>query len=104
MSIPSDVFIKAELLSLLHSAPNNGMQTTDVYTALAAKFPQLSHDDLTIPYKTDTSGSKWKTAVRSVREKCKQEGFISKNTPRGYWLLTDAGHKEAMGPDIPELE
>jgi hypothetical protein len=103
MSIPADARIKWELLCLLHK--NGGMKVEDVYGALAKKFLELTVEELTVPYKSDTSGSIWKTAVRSAREKCKQEGLISKITPRGYWALTDAGHKSVTEPlIIPGLD
>jgi len=105
MSIPSDAQIKWELLCLLHNAPIGGMEAQHVYGALAKMFPELTTDELLIPYKADQYGSKWKTTVRSVREKCKQEGFISKTTKRGYWALTDKGRNVVDEPlIIPGLD
>jgi len=105
MSLPPDAKIKWELLCLLHSAPNKGMDIKDVYRALAVKFPELTNEELTIPFKSDSSGSKWNTTVRSVRAKCKQEGLISKLTPRGYWALTEEGHSVVTEPlIIPGLD
>ena len=105
MSIPADAKIKWELLYLLHRAPNGGMDVKDVYGALAVKFPELTAEELTVPFKSDQYGSKWNTTVRSVREKCKQEGLISKMMPRGHWALTNEGHKVVTEPlIIPGLD
>ena len=105
MSIPSDAIIKWELLCLLHKAPIDGMEVKHVYEALAKMFPELTADELLLPYNADQYGSKWKTTVRSVREKCKQEGFVSRTTKRGYWSLTDKGHKAVEEPlVIPGLD
>jgi hypothetical protein len=105
MSLPPYATIKWELLCLLHSAPNGGMDIKDVYGALAVKFPELTTEELTVPFKSDSSGSVWKTTVRSIREKCKQDGLISKITPRGYWALTEEGHNVVAEPlIIPGLD
>ncbi|HEY6044054.1 MAG TPA: winged helix-turn-helix domain-containing protein [Nitrosospira sp.] len=105
MSIPADARIKWELLYLLHNAPDDGLDVKDVYRSLAVKFPELTTEELTVPFKSDRYGSKWNTAVRSVREKCKKEGLISQMPSRGYWALTDEGHRVVTEPlIIPELD
>lgn len=105
MSIPADVRITWELLCLLHMAPSKGMEVRHVYKVLAEKFPELTHEEMTVPYKSDEYGSKWNTAVRSVREKCKKAGLVSTSTGRGYWALTDKGHKAVVDPlDISGLD
>lgn len=90
MTIPSVNAIKNELILLLHESGNK-LKTIDAYKNLATKFPQLDHEDVTIPHKSDSSGSKWNTAVRSVREILKQEGIVSAASPRGEWELTQKG-------------
>lgn len=105
MSIPSDALIEWNLLCLLRNAPIEGMEVKRVYEALAKMFPELTADELLIPYKADQYGSKWKTTVRSVREMCKKDGFVSKSTKRGYWALTDKGRKAVGEPlVIPGLD
>lgn len=100
MCIPANARIKWELLYLLHKAPNQGMETSSVYSSLASKFQDLTQEELTEPYRSDQYGSKWNTAVRSIVAKCKQEGFVSTLTRRGYWSLTDKGHKVVTAPLI----
>lgn len=98
MSIPKDVFIQVKLLDLLHEAPQRGLPTDQVYARLAIEFPCLTQGDLTEPYAADQSGSRWNTAVRSAREKLKVQGLVSRQTERGYWALTEQGHREATDP------
>lgn len=105
MSIPSDAIITWELLCLLKKAPIGGMEVPHVYGALAKMFPELTVDELHLPYKADQYGSKWKTTVRSVREKASKDGLISTTTERGYWALTDKGHRAVDEPlVIPGLD
>lgn len=98
MTIPKDALIQWELLKLLHQAPEGGMQTSDVYVALAKRFPDLSAADLSEPYEADATGCRWNTAVRSAREKLKVQELVSRNTKRGYWALTEKGHREVIDP------
>lgn len=104
MSIPSKAKLTHELLLLLNTAKEGGMEAQLVYKELAKKFPELTFDELNVPYQSDQYGSKWKTSVRSIKEQCKQDGFISRSTARGYWALTDRGHNYITEPlDIPGL-
>lgn len=91
MSIPAVAIIEWELLQLLHNS-KGGLETDEAYKLLAEKFPQLTKQELTEPHNADEYGSRWKTAVRSVRNRLKDKGLISTNSRRGLWELTEAGH------------
>jgi len=92
MSIPHDLDITIEMLRLLSKAPGGRMHCNDVYDSLARFFPQLSHDEKTIPYQN--SKSKWANVVQFARLHCVLMGFIyrpDEGVSRGYWKITEAG-------------
>ena len=92
MSIPSDLDIKSELLYLLSNAQNGTMHCNDVYEELSKSFPQLTNDEMKVPY--CHSKSKWANSVQFVRLHCVLEGLIYRSneaSPRGFWTLTEKG-------------
>ncbi len=94
MSIPHDDVIQNELLGLLYKAPKGTMHCNDVYDQLAELFPELTDDELNLPYRE--SKSKWANRVQFARLHCVNDGHIfdfPSGKGKGYWTITDEGRR-----------
>lgn len=96
MSIPSQRVVADELLLLLHNSPGGRLHCTKIYDLLAAKYPELTHEELEIPYQN--SQSKWANTVQYSRLYCVSKNFIYKaKDPRsggvGFWSITEEGRR-----------
>ena len=93
--IPHDEDIIHELLTLLDRARDGTMHCNEVYVDLAKSFPELSEDDLIVPYRN--SKSLWANRVQFARLHCVQRGHIlSEKAGRGrsLWTITEKGRRE----------
>lgn len=94
MAIPDDETIKRELLSLLLTAPRDGMFVGQVYEELARLHPELTEEERTQRYRR--SKSKWANRVQFARLHLANDGLLYKENEnmlvrRGYWSLTPEG-------------
>jgi len=70
------------------------MHCSDVYKVLAEQFPELTEDEVTIPYKN--SVSHWANRVQFarlhlVRQGCVLPPYVAND--RGFWTITRAGRQ-----------
>ena len=94
MALPSDPDIQIQLLVLLSAAPNLQMRTRDIYGSLAQRFPQLTRDELNVPYRN--SVSHWANRVQFARLHLVELGYILRpysGSGRGIWKLSEKGRK-----------
>jgi hypothetical protein len=91
MAIPHDHLIRLQLLGLLKEAPNGTLHCNDVYRLLAAAFPCLTKEELTVPYAN--SVSKWANRVQFARLHLVLFGYIEPPylSGRGYWTISKVG-------------
>jgi hypothetical protein len=104
MALPSDTQIQWQLMSLLASVPDGQMHCRDVYTALAARFPTLTVDELTVPY--GSSISHWANRVQFARLHLVNKGWLLRphsGDGRGYWKVSAEGRK-AFADECVALE
>ena len=94
MAIPTDDSIKFALLFLLEQRPDGAMHCVDVYRILSEQFPELTHDEIAVPYQH--SRSHWANRVQWVVSHLKEEGLILHHSlagDRGVWALSPAGRE-----------
>lgn len=94
MALPGDHEIQIELLDLLSTAPDGQMRTRDAYRVLAQRFPRLTRDETTIPYRN--SVSHWANRVQFARLHLVQLGYIlppHSGGGRGIWTISAKGRK-----------
>jgi hypothetical protein len=91
--LPHDDDIQAEMLRLLAGAPGGRMYCQDVYTTLEDRFPQLTDDEVKIPYKN--SLSHWANRVQQARRHMVTRGWLKPMllSGRGYWEISDKGRR-----------
>lgn len=91
MSLPHDHDMQIQLLQILDEAPDGTMQSSEVYEALADRFPQLTPDDTSVPYRR--SVSHWANRVQFARLHLLLRGFILPLhlSGRGFWSISPAG-------------
>lgn len=91
MTLPDDYRIQIELLDLLSTAPGGHMRTADIYSVLAKRFPQLTSNETTVPYRN--SVSHWANRVQFARLHLVQLGYILRPHARGrgIWVISAKG-------------
>lgn len=92
--LPHDEDIQVELLNLLARAPGGRMHCQDVYAMLAQSFPNLTDDELTVPYRH--SVSHWANRVQFARQHLIERGWLVAHSEdeRSYWKISMAGRAE----------
>ena len=90
MAIPSSQQIESDLLQLLRNIPDSRMYCADVYTRLAERYPLLTDEEVTVPYRN--SRSKFANDVQWAVQHLRQAGLLASvyEAGRGYWQLTMA--------------
>lgn len=99
MSLPSSQSLQNAIVRLLRAQPAQRMHCSAVYTALAAVYPALSHDE--VAYKYRNSISKFANEVQWARQRLCDTGLLIPPhlAGRGYWQLSTGG--SAMWPKAP---
>lgn len=95
MALPSDESIQIELMQLLSSAPNGEMHCRDVYRALEKRFPALTWDEVSVPYRN--SVSHFANRVQFAREHLVEKGWLLRpaaGSGRGIWKVSSKGRAE----------
>lgn len=95
MALPSDERVQTELMLLLSSAPDAQMHCRDVYRELAKRFPELTADELNVPFRN--SVSHFANRVQFAREHLAAKGLLLRPAAgdgRGWWKLSSKGRKE----------
>jgi Mrr N-terminal domain len=70
------------------------MYCQDVYTALAVRFPYLTNDELSVPYRN--SISHWANRVQFARQHLVTKGWFLHSTMsggRGFWAISKHGRR-----------
>jgi len=96
MAIPRNADIEYELLAFLASAPNGRATAAESYDAVAAHFPELTDDELTVPFQR--SVSQWANRVQFCRQHLVDEGMIYRagdgpEPEHGVWIITPFGRE-----------
>jgi restriction system protein len=89
MSFPKQREIELPLLQVL-SDLGGSAKPRDLYPRIAARFPQLTSEDLDQKLESSPTTRKWWNLVQWVRQHLVESGEIDGST-RGIWTLTDAG-------------
>lgn len=101
MALQHDEDIQIELLRLLADAPYGRMHCRDIYEALASRFPSLTEDEKTVPYRN--SVSHWANRVQFARLHLVGKGCIlhASMNGRAVWAISDKGRTSIL--DLDEL-
>ncbi len=94
MAIPHDEVIQIHLLKLLANAPGGTLHCNEVYPLLAARFPELTPDEVGDPY--SHSLSKWANRVQWARCHVVEKGFLLRpyvQNDRGFWTISEKGRQ-----------
>src|SRR5882762_5521061 len=91
MALPHDHDIQYQLLLLLDEAPDGTMHCQDIYRELATRFPQLTPDDVEVPFAN--SCSHWANRGQWARHHLLLQGHLVPQylTGRGFWTISDGG-------------
>lgn len=91
MSLPHDHDVQFQLLALLENTPNGRLHCQDIYRRLASRFPQLTADDVEIPYKN--SCSHWANRVQWGRHHLVLQGYLlpAYLSGREVWAISEGG-------------
>ena len=95
MALPSDERIQGELMDLLSCAPDAQMHCREIYQELAERFPELTPDEVSVPY--GTSVSHFANRVQFARLHLVVQGLLLRPAAgdgRGWWTLSSKGRKE----------
>ena len=93
MAIPHDHDVQFQLLTLLDGVPDGTTHCRDAYVGLRERFPQLTCDEVDVPYRR--SVSHWANRVQFARLHLVRRGFMlrSPSSGRGYWTISPAGRQ-----------
>jgi hypothetical protein len=94
MALPHDEVLQLELMDLLMSAPEGQMHCRDVYQILATRFPALTNEELTVPYRN--SISHWANRVQFARLHLVEKRWLLRRYAGdgpGYWKVSAEGRK-----------
>lgn len=95
MALPSDESIQIELMQLLSSAPKGEMHCRDIYRVLEKRFPALTRDEVSVPYRT--SVSHFANRVQFVRLHLVRKGWLLRpyaGGGRGIWKVSSKAKAE----------
>jgi len=99
MALPHDEEIQAELLRLLADAPLGRMHCQEIYETLARRFPCLTEDEKTEPYRN--SVSHWANRVQFARLHLVDKGWFlhASMNNRAVWVISDNGRTAILELD-----
>lgn len=103
MTFPHDDLIADELLRYIAAQPDGRIHGPASYAPVAARFPELTQQDL--ESRVPTGELRWESKVRFARLKLVERRLLypAKDGPdpkRGVWILTDLGRSAARGEAI----
>ena len=92
MSYPVYSQIRDSLLSLIYFRGGSDfrIESSEASQPLAAHF-QLTEKETKQPLESDIYRSKWDNMVRWARNDLRKSGYISSDSPRGIWQLSNSG-------------
>jgi hypothetical protein len=99
MALPHDEEIQIELLRLLADALHGRMHCQDIYQVLARRFPCLTEDEKTVPYRN--SVSHWANRVQFARLHLVDRGWLlhASMNGRAVWAISDKGRTAILELD-----
>jgi len=103
VTFPHDDRIADELLRYLAAQPDGRAHGPATYEPVAARFPELTEEDL--ESRVPTGELRWESKARFARLRLVERGLLypakeGPNSKRGVWILTDRGRAAARGEAI----